>query len=111
MVCVDGELDLYGDGCIQLMPTYGHTPGHQCLLLRIGGRVIILSGDACYLRENVDRCKVSRLSFNVGDAQTSLERLAALERQGVELIIGHDAQQWAGLPHAPLTIASAIMAG
>lgn len=105
VVCVDGERDLYGDGTILLLPTYGHTPGHQCLLLRIGGRVIILSGDACYLGENVERCRASRLSFNVGDAQFSLERLAAMKRQGAELIIGHDPQQWSQLPHAPAAIA------
>lgn len=107
VVCVDGELDLYGDGTIMLMPSYGHTPGHQCLLLRMAGRVIILSGDACYLGENLERCKVSRLSFDVGEAQASLERLARFKRDGAELILGHDPHQWNQLPHAPAAIATA----
>ena len=107
VVCVDGELDLYGDGSITLLPTYGHTPGHQCLLVRIGWRVMLLSGDCCYLRENVERCKASRLSFDFGAAQSSLERLVQLQRQGVELIIGHDPEQWRDLPHAPAAIAGA----
>ena len=107
VVLVDGELDLYGDGSITLLPSYGHTPGHQCLLLRIGPRVMLLSGDTCYLRENLARCRASRLSFNVGDAESALERIAQMERQGVELLIGHDPEQWAQLPQAPAAIASA----
>src|SRR5258705_10041026 len=31
---VDGEHDLFGDGSVVLLPTYGHTPGHQSMRLR-----------------------------------------------------------------------------
>ena len=28
---IDGEHDVFGDGAVVLLPTYGHTPGHQSL--------------------------------------------------------------------------------
>jgi glyoxylase-like metal-dependent hydrolase (beta-lactamase superfamily II) len=30
---VDGEHDVFGDGKVMLIPTYGHMPGHQSLLV------------------------------------------------------------------------------
>jgi glyoxylase-like metal-dependent hydrolase (beta-lactamase superfamily II) len=33
---VDGEHDVFGDGILVLIPTYGHTPGHQSLVVRDG---------------------------------------------------------------------------
>jgi glyoxylase-like metal-dependent hydrolase (beta-lactamase superfamily II) len=32
---VDGEHDLFGDGSVVLVPTYGHTPGHQSLRVKL----------------------------------------------------------------------------
>jgi N-acyl homoserine lactone hydrolase len=105
VVCIEGRRDVHGDGAIEIFPTYGHTPGHQCLLVRTSDRRIVLSGDACYLRENVERCMVSRLSYNVGQARDALKQLAELQREGAELLIGHDAEQWTTLPRAPQAIA------
>ena len=105
VVCIEGRHDVHGDGTIEIFPSYGHTPGHQCLLVRASGRRIVLSGDTCYLMENVQRCAVSRLSYNVGQARDALRHLADLQRDGAELLIGHDAEQWSTLPRAPQAIA------
>ena len=35
---IDGEHDVFGDGSVVCIPTPGHTPGHQSLRVRIGGR-------------------------------------------------------------------------
>src|SRR5919109_559902 len=52
---VDGEHDVFGDGTVVILPTYGHTPGHQSLLVRIGkGAQIVFTADACYTKENMD---------------------------------------------------------
>ncbi|HSW20029.1 MAG TPA: N-acyl homoserine lactonase family protein [Ramlibacter sp.] len=105
IVCIEGRHDVHGDGAIEIFPSYGHTPGHQCLLVRTSDRRIVLSGDACYLTENVERCMVSRLSYNVGQARDALKYLADLQREGAELLIGHDPAQWSTLPRAPQAIA------
>src|ERR1700731_2419912 len=45
---VDGEHDVFGDGSVVCLPTYGHTPGHQSLRLRLDGGEVVLAADACY---------------------------------------------------------------
>ena len=45
---VEGEHDLFGDGSVVCIPTYGHTPGHQSLKVRTENGEIVLTGDACY---------------------------------------------------------------
>ena len=53
---IDGEHDVFGDGTVVLLPTYGHTPGHQSLRVRAGKDAhIVCASDACYTRENMDR--------------------------------------------------------
>src|SRR5215467_4602512 len=45
---VDDEHDVFGDGSVVCLPTYGHTPGHQSLRLRLDSGEIVLAADACY---------------------------------------------------------------
>jgi N-acyl homoserine lactone hydrolase len=46
---VDGDYDIFGDGTLVLIPTYGHTPGHQSLWVRDGQATpLVFTGDACY---------------------------------------------------------------
>jgi N-acyl homoserine lactone hydrolase len=102
---VEGDHDLFGDGTLTLTPTFGHTPGHQCLLVKIGGRRIVLAADASYTSENLERRMVSRLSFDIKQAKTSLEKLAAFQSDGWEIMIGHDGEQWSRVPKIPHPIA------
>ena len=45
---LDGEHDVFGDGSVLCLPTYGHTPGHQSLRLRLDRGEVVLAADACY---------------------------------------------------------------
>jgi glyoxylase-like metal-dependent hydrolase (beta-lactamase superfamily II) len=100
---VDGEHDVFGDGSAVLIPTYGHTPGHQSLLVRPGrdGR-IVFAADACYTRENMDRDVLPTVLWDEPEMSHSLRRLRELrDRQGARIIYGHDPEQWSTLPWAP----------
>src|ERR1700757_3850429 len=44
---VDGEHDVFGDGSVVCLPTYGHTPGHQSLRLRLESGEVVLAAGAC----------------------------------------------------------------
>ena len=62
---IDGEHDVFGDGSVVLLPTYGHTPGHQSLLVRTGKNAqIVCASDACYTRENMDRDVLPKVLWN-----------------------------------------------
>ncbi|MBM3483092.1 MAG: N-acyl homoserine lactonase family protein, partial [Alphaproteobacteria bacterium] len=42
---VDGEHDLFGDGTVVAIPSYGHTPGHQSLKVQLASGSIVLTAD------------------------------------------------------------------
>jgi len=45
-IVIDGDYDVFGDGTATLISTPGHTPGHQCLLVRLPKTgPVLLSGD------------------------------------------------------------------
>jgi glyoxylase-like metal-dependent hydrolase (beta-lactamase superfamily II) len=48
-------IDLLGDGTLILVPTFGHTAGHQSLLVFLPHGVVLLAGDAVYVREGYVR--------------------------------------------------------
>jgi N-acyl homoserine lactone hydrolase len=100
---VDGEHDVFGDGTVVLMPTYGHTPGHQSLLVRPGrDRRLVFTADACYTRENMDRDVLPTVLWDEPEMAHSLRRLRDLrDRQGAITVYGHDPEQWRTLPAAP----------
>jgi N-acyl homoserine lactone hydrolase len=100
---VDGEHDVFGDGTVVLIPTYGHTPGHQSLLVRPGrDSRIVFTADACYTRENMDRDVLPTVLWDDAEMSRSLRRLRDLrDRQGARTVYGHDPEQWSTLPLAP----------
>ena len=45
-IVIDGDYDVFGDKTVTLISTPGHTPGHQCLLVRLPKTgPVLLSGD------------------------------------------------------------------
>jgi glyoxylase-like metal-dependent hydrolase (beta-lactamase superfamily II) len=103
---VDGEHDVFGDGTVILLPTYGHTPGHQSLLVRAGKHAhVVCASDACYTRENMDRDVLPNILWNASVMRGSLAALRKLRDQaGAALFYGHDPDQWKAIPHAPAPI-------
>jgi glyoxylase-like metal-dependent hydrolase (beta-lactamase superfamily II) len=100
---IDGEHDLFGDGTVVLLPTPGHTAGHQSLWLRAGtGTQFVLTADASYSREHLDQTILPGTPYDPGEMTRSLSVLRDLrDRRGVVLLYGHDAEQWNTIPHAP----------
>lgn len=93
MMLIDGHFDLFGDGSLQLIPTPGHTPGHQSALVRTLTGDVVLTGDACNLRKSMDEM---RLPDHAHDEELyrqslrTLRTLRALRDQGATVFYGHD---------------------
>lgn len=100
---VDGEYDVFGDGSVVLLPTPGHTPGHQSLWIRDGAsRELVFTADASYTKEHLERTILPGNVYDAAEMTRSLGVLRELrDRRGVSLFYGHDAEQWNSLPHAP----------
>jgi len=103
---VDGEHDVFGDGSVVCIPTYGHTPGHQSLRVRLDSGEVVLAGDACYLREMLASLRLPPGAAWDRQAMTdALLRLRTLEARGARIFFGHDPEFWQSLPQAPQRIA------
>jgi glyoxylase-like metal-dependent hydrolase (beta-lactamase superfamily II) len=100
---IEGEHDVFGDGAVVLIPTYGHTPGHQSLVVRAGkGASIVCASDACYTRENMDRDVLPNILWNPAVMRDSLAALRKLrDAGGATMFYGHDPAQWETIPRAP----------
>ena len=92
---LDGEHDVFGDGSVRIVPTPGHTIGHQSLLVE--GRLLLV-GDACYCRVALDRDALPAFSFDAERQRACFAWLREQEADGVQLVFSHDADQWRNLP-------------
>jgi len=101
---VDGEHDLFGDGSVVCIPTFGHTPGHQSLRVRLASGDVILAADACYLRKTLHDLHLPTVVHDEAQMVASLHRLRSLERRGARIFFGHDPDFWAGVPQAPAQV-------
>lgn len=101
---VDGEHDLFGDGRVICLPTFGHTPGHQSLLVRLDGGDVVLAADACYFRETLEELRLPMVVHDPVAMLASLQRLRALAAVGTRIVYGHDPEAWAIMPQAPVAI-------
>jgi glyoxylase-like metal-dependent hydrolase (beta-lactamase superfamily II) len=102
---VEGEYDLFGDGSVVCIPTYGHTPGHQSLRVRLPAGDVVLAADACYMRQTLLQTQLPGGAIHDRDAMlASLDVLRKLQRAGARIFYGHDPEFWAGVPQAPAEI-------
>lgn len=95
-------LDLFGDGSLLIVDSPGHLPGHINLLARIDeDHFIYLAGDAFHDRRLLTGEKeigtwqdaeghVCCIHTDKQAASATIERIRALEAEGVEVIAAHD---------------------
>lgn len=85
---------------IDIVPTPGHTPGHQSVLARLDTRRVILPGDAVVLREVLEG--VQGAWHDPGRGRESVKLLRQLaEHEEAEILATHDQAAWFAWPHAP----------
>ncbi len=101
---VDGEHDVFGDGSVTCLPTYGHTPGHQSLRVRLVGGDVVLAADACYFCQTLRERRLPRFAYDKTAMLATLDRLEALEKAGARIVFGHDPDFWRGVPQAPAAL-------
>jgi N-acyl homoserine lactone hydrolase len=95
VIKTEGDHDLFGDGSVVLISTPGHSPGHQCLLVRLPKTgAVLLTGDAVHTRANWDSHRVPERNFNMAQSLVSLDRMAVvLKENNAQLWIGHETKE------------------
>jgi glyoxylase-like metal-dependent hydrolase (beta-lactamase superfamily II) len=101
---VEGEFDLFGDGTVVAIPTYGHTPGHQSLKVALPSGTVVLTADACYMRKTLADLHLPTIVHNAGVMRASLLALRALQAAGARIFYGHDPVFWQEVPQAPVQV-------
>jgi len=97
----DGDVDLFGDGSVLVVHSPGHTPGSVALFVRLPNRNLILTGDVCHFRTEVEHGIAGTLIDQVR-GQRSLRRLILMrDAWDAQIWIGHDMDDWMAWPHAP----------
>ncbi len=77
-----------------IVPTYGHTPGHQSAIVRLAGGEILLAADCCYTERNLNERVLPGFTFDKEAGLVTLDRLARLRDKGTRIMFGHDAAMW-----------------
>jgi N-acyl homoserine lactone hydrolase len=88
---------------IEVVPTPGHAPGHQSLIVDLAdtGRVV-LTGDAAFTRENLQRGEIPAMDQSA--AKDSLALIRSLVHDDLQRVFtSHDADAWIQWRHAPQT--------
>jgi glyoxylase-like metal-dependent hydrolase (beta-lactamase superfamily II) len=104
VIQVDGAHDLFGDGTVVTVPTYGHTPGHQSLKVRLASGDVVMTADACYMRKTIEDLHLPPRHHDGDQMRASLRALRKLEAAGARIFYGHDPDFWKSVPQAPIAI-------
>jgi glyoxylase-like metal-dependent hydrolase (beta-lactamase superfamily II) len=86
-----------------LVPTPGHSPGHQCLLVKLPRTgAILLSGDAVHTKANWDSKRAPVQNFDHAQSLRSLDHMAAVLKEAHgQLWIGHEVSEVPLRKYAP----------
>jgi N-acyl homoserine lactone hydrolase len=98
---INGEHDFFGDGSVVLIPTYGHTPGHQSVRVRTENKEFVLCGDACYLKEALDTMTLPGIIADSDGVTRAFQLFRDLQSEGATIMYGHDLEFWQTIPQAP----------
>ena len=84
---LDGDHDIFGDGRLTVLSTPGHTRGHQSLMVRLDGGVVILLADAAYLLAKMRARLLPGILWSPDAMVASWDRLEELEREHDALLM------------------------
>ncbi|MDH4565169.1 N-acyl homoserine lactonase family protein [Pseudomonas sp. BN414] len=95
---ISGEYDLFDDGTVTILPSYGHTPGHQCARIKLPKGDVVLTADCCYLKRSLDEMRLPSHVYDKAQSLETLRRLKSMQEKGARIFYGHDGEFWSSVP-------------
>jgi glyoxylase-like metal-dependent hydrolase (beta-lactamase superfamily II) len=93
------SFDLFGDGSVRLVYTPGHSAGHQSVILRLGGREVLVAGDAIYFLATLEHERRGLFLADEHQWRRSLREVQLYRRENPDALIipSHDGELWSRL--------------
>ncbi len=89
------DLDLFGDGSIQILRTPGHTHGELSMLLRLPTKRFVLTADSVHLRASLEQHTPCPVDLDTASAVRSIERLRQIaDANEADIWVMHDTEDW-----------------
>lgn len=100
---IEGEYDLFGDGTVVCVPTPGHSPGHQSLLVRLeNAGAVVLAGDVAGTHLAYEQEVFHPYTWDTERAARSARRLRQRAvAEDADVFVLHDPDDFARLPDPP----------
>jgi len=95
------DFDLFGDGSVQVLFSPGHTPGSLALFVRLPNRNLILTGDTCHYRTEVEHGVAEGLHDEVAGLRSLRRIIFMQDAWDAQIWVGHDIDDWHSWPHSP----------
>jgi glyoxylase-like metal-dependent hydrolase (beta-lactamase superfamily II) len=100
---VHGRYDVFGDGSVEIVPTPGHSPGHQSLRVDLpDAGTVILAGDVANHRAGYEQELAASFNWSVDD---SIESMRAVREEArvsdADVFLHHDRDDQSRLPDPP----------
>ena len=76
---------------ISILPTAGHTVGHQSVIVKLNDKNYVYCGDAAPLKENLEKRNIPGVLYHAGKALDSIDKLRRIPN--AIYIYAHDNQQ------------------
>ncbi len=100
-----GNLDVFGDGSLEVIRSPGHTPGSQFAIVRLPKTgTVVLTSDACYLKENLDKNIIpgTGASWSPAGLYEGYDKLRFLrDAEGASIFYAHDPEVFKATKKAP----------
>jgi glyoxylase-like metal-dependent hydrolase (beta-lactamase superfamily II) len=94
--------DVFGDGSVTVWRTPGHTPGHQSVLVKLPeSGSFMLTQDAIYTSEILNKKVLPGVCWNNEEAVKSIKMIQHMRDNGVNIVCGHDIDEWKQWKKAP----------
>ncbi|MGZ8178750.1 N-acyl homoserine lactonase family protein [Williamsia sp. SKLECPSW1] len=87
----DQSSALTRDGAVQIVPTPGHTPGHQSVIVTMDDHRVLIAGDASYSESSMLRGELDGVARDAHAHRESTRRMRELCRRGDTItVFAHD---------------------
>jgi len=64
---------------VEVVPTPGHSIGHQSVIVKWRGRNVVYCGDAAPLPENIERRNITGMIYSTAQGLESIDKLRRIE--------------------------------